>query len=304
MGNQGTAGRLLCLIPVLLGAVVLAPLQERTLRWKFEKGQSREFILTETQNLETVIQGNRAHNNFTLTTFATWQVTSVDQVGTAEVKQRVNRIKFQIASSPPGKDFEVDTADEHDAFETPERYSSLFRSIVGSEFTAKMTTRGEFRDVKVPKKLLDAYKQLDPPGKVLGDEKSLKDMFSRAVMVLPEAPVRKGTSWLVRRNVPIGMGNMVVESNHAVTSVTEAIQSIDVHGRARIEPTSSSFINEVKMNSQEQTGGWRFDTTAGVMTSSALTQKFSLLLKFGDHTLPAEFEWRLSAEFKADSKPR
>lgn len=302
MRSEGTLSRLPCFVPVLLGAVAPSAAQENTLRWKFQKGESREFVLTETQNLETTIQGNKVHNNFTLTTFATWHVTSVDKVGTAEVKQTINRIKFQIASSPPGKDFQVDTANEHDAFETPVLYSRLFRSIVGSEFTATMTTRGEFRDVKVPPKLVDVYKQLDPPGRVLGDEKSLKGMFSRAVVVLPEGPVRKGTSWLVRRNVPVGMGIMVLESNHTVTSATEAVQSVDVRGRARIEPTSSSLITEVNIRSQEQTGGWRFDTTAGVMTSSAITQKFSMLLKMDDHTVPAEVEWSLAAELKTDPK--
>jgi hypothetical protein len=282
------------------GAVASARADE-TFRWKFAVGQTRHFVLTERKDTQVVVNGKKLPTSFAQTTFMTWKVKSVDKDGIAQLMQTIDRVKFQMRPTFSRKKFDVDTAKDRDAEGTPDEFSELFRSMVGSEFTTTMTARGEFRDVKVPAKLVEAFARVDPRGEGSGHEEILRTMFSNAFVIFPSAAIGQESFWTMRRRLPVPFGaGLVMDSTYyPVKGEIKPVQSFALAGKAKVEPKEGSKL-EITVQSQDQTGQCRFDNVAGVLETSEVAQKISMALKLGPHSVAFDLEWTLRLEFEDD----
>ncbi len=175
--------------------------------------------------------------------------------------------------------------------------TTLFRSMTGSPFTSKVTPRGELRDIKVPPKIVDAFKNAGPLGAMLGTEESLKNMFGQSMIVFPEAAVAEGKSWNGTRKMPLPFGTMVMDITYTLEKATGPVQNIAIDTKVKIEPQEGAPI-AITVKSQEMKGHCRFDNTAGKLNASDVVQKLSMLVTVNGQEVGQEIETTTKMDLK------
>jgi hypothetical protein len=280
---------------VLLSTVVSTAAADTTLRWKFAPGQKQTYAMTQKTSMKMELQGNPVKTSYTQTTDITWEVKAVDKDGIADMVQTIDRVRFEMMA-PTGK-VDVDTAKESDAPGTPELMSKLFRSMAGSPFSMKMTPRGEVRDLTVPAKLVDAFKNAGPAAQMVGSEESLKNLIGQSVVVFPEAGIAEGNTWQATRKLPMPFGTMVMDTTYTLEPPTGPVANIGINVKAAIEPKEGSPL-EIKVTSQDTKGHYRFDNAAGNLKSSEVNQKMSMKLMAQGQEIAQDLESNVKMELK------
>jgi hypothetical protein len=281
-----------------LSTVASARGADTTLRWKFAKGQKLGYVLTQKTDMTMDVAGKKVETTFTQTTDMTWEVKGVDKDGSADMAQTIDRVRFE-STAPGGGNLHVDTADAEDAQGTPEAMSNLFRAMAGSPFTMKVTPRGELRDVKVPAKIVDAFKDAGPAGAMFGSEESLKNLCGNSLVPFPEAAIAPGKSWKGDRKMPMPFGTMVMNMTYTLEGAAGPIENIGIDVNVEIEPKEGSPI-EIKLTSQDMKGHYRFDNSTGILKSTAVVQKMKMTVTVSGQQIAQDLESTVKMELKKD----
>ena len=286
--------------PCLLAVVVVATVAstagaDTTLRWQFTTGQKRAYVMTQKTTIKTEVMGKPVETSFTQLLDMTWEVKGVDKDGNAEMVQMIERIRFQTMT--PGGNVDLDTANAEDPPGTPELITKLFRSMTGSPFTMKITQRGEVRDVTLPAKVVEAFKNAGPGAAMLGSEETLKNMCEQSMVVFPEASVAPGKSWSGVRKLPMPFGTMVMDATYTLDAATGPIENIGVAVKVAIEPKPGAPF-EIKVTSQEMKGHFQFDNSAGDLKSSEVVQKIAMLVTVSGQQIAQDLESTVKMETK------
>jgi hypothetical protein len=175
--------------------------------------------------------------------------------------------------------------------------------MVGSQFTMKLNARGEFRSVRVPATVVKALKDIDPEGATLGDEESQKALCTQSLVIFPEAPIARGGSWRGVRKERMLFGTMVADTTYNLDGASGPVENIRLEGKVFIEPTKGSTF-EIEMRAQEMSGQYHFDNLAGVLKTSNVVQKMSMILTVGGHPVPTEYESSSKLEMKGDGSAK
>jgi len=292
------------LVVVSVASALPATRADTTLRWKFETGQKRSYVLTQKTVIKTELAGNNYETSSTYTTDMSWEVKSVDKDGTADMVQTIRRIRLQSRATEPSVDFQVDTAKAADEPGTPEKlskeWSKVLRSMVGNQFKVKMTARGAFRDIKLSATVGEAIKDAGPAAAPLGDEEWLKTFYSKAIVPFPEAAIAQGKSWTELRRGPMPFGTMVMDNVYRLEGATGSVENIGVDAKLTIEPKKDAPF-EMKVNAQQMKGHYHFNNLAGVLRLSDVVQKLSMTFTVDSRPVPTEFESTVKMELKNDT---
>jgi hypothetical protein len=288
----------------LLAAVVLSAIgstagADTVLRWKFTAGQKREYVMVQKMAMKQEVMGRQIETTLTQTMEMTWEVKSVDKDGVADMVQTIDRIKLSMTAPPPIGNIDLDTTKADDAAAVPaviKPMIDLFRAISGSPFSSKITPRGELRDVKVPKKIVDAV-QAAGPGGAMFNEDSLKDMFGQSMIVFPEAAVAPGKSWTGTRKVAMQFGTSIADMTYTLDGATGPVQNIGIDAKVKIEPQPGTPF-AIAVKNQEMKGSCRFDNAAGSLTASDMVQKMSMTLTIMGQEIGQEIEQTVKLDLK------
>lgn len=265
---------LLCLLAAAaLTAVASAASADTTLRWKFATGQKRNYVMTQKMAMKMELMGKQIETTVTQTVDMTWEVKEVDKDGVAEMVQTIDRVKLSMMG--PTGNIDMDTAKVEDPAGAPAPLTTLFRAMTGTPFASKVTPRGELRDVQVPAKIVDAFKNAGPAGAMLGNEESLKNMFGQSLIVFPEGPVAQGKSWTGNRKMPMPFGTMVMDITYTLEGATGPVEKIGIDTKVKIEPKEGVPVS-IAVKSQDMKGHCRFDNAAGKLNSSDVVQKLAM----------------------------
>ncbi len=295
MKSARFSGCLLGLVAVV-GAVAQAAAADTTLRWKFTPGQKLGYVLIQKTDMKMEVQGKKVGTTFSQTMDMTWEIKGTDKDGTAEMVQTIDRVRFE-STAPDGKQVEMDTADAQDAPGTPEAMTKMFRAMAGSQFTMKVTPRGDIRDFQVPAKIVDAFKNAGPAAAMFGSEESLKNMAGQSLVPFPETAVAPGKSWKGERKLPMPFGTMLMDMTYTLEDATGPVENIGIDVKVQIEPKDGSPI-EIKLTSEDMKGHYRFDNTAGILKSSDVVQNISMTVKVGEQEIAQD----LTSTVKMDLK--
>jgi hypothetical protein len=290
---------LLCLsaMMVVVSAVASAAGADTKLRWKFAKGEKLGYALSQKTSVSMEATGKKMETSFTQAADMTWEVKEIDKEGNALMVQTIDRFRFRMTVQ--GKEIELDTAKAEDPPGAPEAMTKLFRALVGSPFTMKITPRGEIRDFKVPARVLEAFKTAGPDGAMFGSEENLRNMAGQSLVPFPEAAVAPGKSWNIVRKLPMQFGTMVMDIKYTLEAATSPIENIGIEVKATVEPKEGVPV-EVKVTSQDAKGHFRFDNSAGVLTKSDLVQKMSMTVTISGQQFPQDVETTTKFELKKD----
>lgn len=89
-------------------------------------------------------------------------------------------------------------------------------------------------------------------------------------------------------------GTILTDSIYSRNARTGKVESFNIDGKLDVEPKAGSNF-EIKVKSQEQKGRYVFDNSNGVLKSSEVVQKMSMIATIGGHpcrrVMTAQSQW-------------
>lgn len=247
------------------------------LRWKFTKGQTHNYTVSQSMKTKSQINGQMVETTSTQKMTMTWEIKDVDAQGNASMEQTIRRVVMEIGS--PQGNVQVDTGSKEEPQGPAAQLKAMFGALVGSPIKVKMSPRGEFSDVVIDPKMFETFKNMGGPMGNMFNEKSLKEMTTQATLVLPEKALARGDSWNSTKKLELPLGTMVMDNTYTLESpAPSGAEKIGVKVKMEIQPKPESPF-EIKIGSQDVAGGYEFDNKAGVLAASNVQQKVQMLIK-------------------------
>ena len=215
----------------------------------------------------------------------TWTVKSVDSNGQAEMTQTITRIRDQVEGTVGSYTYDSKDGKEPDSLIAAAKVP-VFKALLGAVVPFKMSPRGELLEVRVPDTLVKALGELGPAAAGAGallSEAGLKEMISRAGLVLPEEDVAEGKTWTQQTKSASPAGTFVLDSTYrnegpAQDAGPDAVK-ISLTVKAAIQPTDADgnpSANGIKIRSQKTQGTYTFDNAAGRILDSSLSESIEV----------------------------
>jgi hypothetical protein len=152
-----------------------------------------------------------------------------------------------------------------------------------------MTARGEIKDVKVPKEVLDALKS-SPGSAQMGDlatPEGFQKMFMQGSFTLPEKAPEKGDHWSTSVTItsPVG-GKQTTETSYTYLGSKE----VDGETIAQFRPAMTMSFEgtpqmQMKVKDQKSDGEMLFNEKQGRMDSMTLKQDVTMDVIVATQTL-------------------
>jgi len=249
-----------------------------TLRWKFREGETLRYQTdqkTSTKGKDP--DGKEITQGLTLTIDLAWAVKAVEPSGAATITQTVDRIRT-TATLPFGK-VSFDSKESGDAAGPA---GPIFKMMVGSEVTFRMTPRGEIVDVKLSDKLMAALKGDEVAGaQGQFSEVGLKNMVMQMGLILPEEGLDPGGTWNRKLAIPAGPSGQTRDVDQTFTyrgpdpASPSKAEGIDLS--TGFEPIKPDPNVPISVKSEQARGRYQFDNVAGRIESSTLTQNVEVV---------------------------
>ncbi len=308
----------LAALAILIGLGAGMAQAKTTLRWKFKPGDVLHYQTV--QSTVTSIQDLNAkpvQQTLALTIDLTWTVKSVDDQGKASVAETIDRMRTTATMPYVGK-----LSDDSKDADAAGPIGSLFKFLVGSEFTFTVTPRGEIDDVKLPEKLLAALKAPDEPAAAPGQpaepggmkmmlmqlgitEDGMKNMLNQMTLVVPQEALEVGGKWDRKLPTPAGPdgASRMIDQMFTYRGAEAGNKAEGVDLTTKFEPLKPDPNVPVTVKSEEASGRYSFDNAAGRITSSTLTQKIEARIQQEGKEIPQSIETVTTMTLTKDKAP-
>jgi hypothetical protein len=268
---------------------------EISLRYKFKAGEKLHYVMEQ----KTKIQMDALPQPMEIsqTTDITWEIASVDPSGKAEIKQRMDRLRFST-DTPAGKE-EYDSKGAKREGVMVKTVAPLFDAMAGAEFKVTMDPSGRITKFEVPQKVTDALKAAGGAG--------LGEMFSQdhlkhllGGIELPVGPVTKGRSWTDKNETKMsGIGKMIVETNYKLEGPTRyegrSAEKIVLKPKVTLEGDAPFTVT---LKDQDGQGAAYFDRAAGRLLGSESTQTMKMQMNVAGRDLTQTMEQKSSMKLQ------
>ena len=276
--NGLTIGILAAAVVVGAGGWTPAHAQAR-LRWDFSPGQTLRYEVVQKTSgkIKRGEQTIETTNEWTAT--VAWSVKAVEPSETARIGMKVQRVRLLIRSA--GLKVEYDTQKPSNKDETFVRpFHEVYSSVLGADYSLKLSARGELIEAKVPETVLRAVANspfvalAESPGVL--SESGLKNLFAQFVPVFPGKSIKPGDRWTGTVESPAPPLRMIVSLKD------ELIELSDKSAKVRVSCDTAIHADPkvpfaVKLTKQQGAGEMSFDRKAGRLTSSALKQSLEMV---------------------------
>lgn len=291
------------LVVWLATALVARPASaDAPLRWKFAKGQTLAYTMSESSvktieildkrndadapkgadNAET--QPRKFQTTLSQTIDMTWVVQEVEPDGSARMTQTIHRIRLS-SETPFGGKLSIDTDDKGEP-KNPAAIGlmPILRATVGSPVAVTMTNRGEVRDLRLPPDLVASLKDTGPAGAAVSSfvsEDALRKAMSRGSLILPESAVVRGDSWTVNADLPAPFGTMALTTTYTDQGTADragtVVRRIGVKIEHEVKPKDEAPV-QARILAQDGQGTIDFDAKNGRLAGSKVVLKVKLAL--------------------------
>lgn len=266
----------------LWGTAMQPALSAEPIRWKFKAGESLHYTMVQEITQQMKVQDRDLKSTMSQTVDLHWSIKSVSSEGVAEMSQTIDRVRSKVEA--PGNSFEFDSQNAKEP-EGPvaAQLTPLLKALVGAEFNAKMSPRGQIVDVKVPQKLLDSLRKAGPAASAGGmfSEEGLKNLISQVSLTFPEGEIEKGKSWKTQSRFPVpNIGTLVMDRTFTYQGPAPQaaeLRQVSQDTSVKLEPAGDSNV-AVKITSHDGKGEFLFDPQAGRIVSSHVNDKMQMSL--------------------------
>ncbi|MEX0675938.1 MAG: DUF6263 family protein [Pirellulales bacterium] len=266
-----------------LALLVVSTLRADELRWKFKQGETLNYVLE--RGIEGKLTLSGAEIQFTMQMIfdTSWKPAAVAGDGTANMDLTVDRIQVNMNSPLFGR-----MAYDSKSSKEPEgpvwaQMKPVMGGMLGETFKAKISPLGQMSDIELPKKLSDALasqqvgenrRQGFGIGSSGFDEKGIKELLVKSVLVLPEA---KDATWTqsFENKIPM-IGTQISETTFSVAGTEKLdgkdLAKISAETELAFEPIENPRA-DLEIMSQEASATYYFDPQAGHMVKANGVQK-------------------------------
>jgi hypothetical protein len=298
------ARRLRLSAPLLLALLTLAvshfPLRAaESPRWKFEPGASHRYRMTQTMDMTMDLgAGGTESPKITNVFDYTWTVDSVQDNGSAVIKQTIDRVRMTIAGAGDGA---LDYDSESDA--EPQGYAAmvapLFRAMRGAVFTVTMTPRGKIEKVDVPEELVKAI-GASPGAALLGSlatAEGLQDIIGRSSFEMPET-IEPGAEWtgeVELQNPMFGKQTIKTTYRYEGPKELEGVQYESFTPKLEIAFAGAEATADITL--QESGGEVLFNVAEGRLESTKLQHKMEMTITAAGNTIKQSIDQATDLEW-------
>jgi hypothetical protein len=268
------------------------------LRWKFKPGETLRFsveqkLIMSMKSAETERKSNRTQN-----VEMSWKILGVGPDGTAEITQKIERIRMR-EESPPLMTFDFDSAAGKADQPGYEAVTKQLKAQVGAEFTFKMKPTGEIADIQLSESTLKGLREPSPSGpEPEVAEKALKEsLLQSSPPSFPDTPLEVGKTWTSKpARVPLPFATLVMERTFSFQGPdpkSPNLQLVGIEVSAKIEPVEGADV-KAAIRRQEGRGSMTIDSEAGRVVNVRLAQKFDMGVTLMGQTIEQSTEMNTS----------
>ena len=263
------------LLAVFLVGLALAPAvhAQTKLRYKFKEGDKLDYLIEQKQKMAMNIMGMDIDINVNMDIEMNWETTKVDDMGNAQVKVSIGRVKMKMESPTGNVDIDSKSAEEPDD-QLGKILAPIVKGMAGIQMTFTMDPTGEMKDTKITESSIKKLKKgglpgLDKFGDMLSPD-TLKTMVSGS-LVLPKEEISKGKTWRQKTNSKTPFGTVKGENEFTyvgpIEKGGEKFEKIAVKPEMKIEPDPDAKF-QIKVKDGKGKGYILFDNTRGRIAES------------------------------------
>lgn len=260
------------------------------LEWSWKPGQTLHYRFVQTTRFRTDAGGAAEERAVTLTADLTWEVGSVED-GTAEVVQSLRHVRVEEEKAG-AKSVTYDSKAPADAGADGALMADLYGPAIAEPATLRIDRRGRIVGASVPRAVTEAIRRAPPQAQiqVLADaggflsEPGLKNLLGQVLPSLPERPVGEGAGWEGRLELTTGPFQLMLANRYTLGPTEGGVARIDSTIATDLRPRPGASL-KVELRSQSGRGDFRFDTEAGRLASTHVSQKLEIGLESAGRSL-------------------
>ncbi len=252
-------------------------------RWKFAPGETLHYVLDRAVDGTMSMAGNEFGIKMRMTFDTTWKCTGVNDDGTANLDQTIDRIQISM-SMPLAGDVNYDSiSSKKPSGPVWTLLRPMVEGMLGQTFTLKVSPEGKVSDIELPAKLTEVFaEQADGQNRQAGmgiggafDEKGIKQLIEQAVAPLPETDDKDQTWMQTFENEVPSLGIEIAETTYSLAGYEtvdgKKLTKITAVTEVLFEPAEEPRA-EMEIVEQEGSATLYFDAEAGHLVKSEGTQ--------------------------------
>ena len=270
-----------------------------TFRWKLTPGDRFDATMTQRTTLTMTVGERTVEIPQSLTLNMKWRITSVDDQGLITMTQTIDRARMTMTAA--GENIKFDSNDDKEHEGVAREIAKVLKPMVGAAFTQRMTSRGEVKDMVIPKSVVNAL-GTNPFLKEFFAGEGFKDMMVKASPVLPEQAIGKGFSWKSDSATKTPAGTMKIHSTYTYQGegkldgrpVGEFAATVNLE----FDDTENDLGAKIEISKQQNTGTIFFDAVAGHIARVTMDQAFTIKVTVGDDVVDQDLKTSLTMTVK------
>jgi len=274
-----------CLVISSRGAIAAEPLV-----WKFVEGDTYRYqMIQEMESTMDLGPGGATTSTVKQTIDMTWEINSVEETGTADLTQTIDRVQMEITAPGQGE-VHFDTASEEPAQGFSAMLAPSLKAMTKSPFKVTMTIRGEITAVEIPEALIETMSQGSGEA-LLGSlvtEEGFKKTIAQSSIILPTPEeLVEGHQWTTSFEMDSpAAGKVVTETTYEYQGSREIegqqmevfLPTLKTRFAEGIQPNGAT----ISVTSQETTGEILFNRSVGRLESTSIHQLIDMMVTVGD----------------------
>lgn len=250
---------------------------QELLRWKFEKGQALNVVVSQATLLETTAGSTPRRMSIDLTLEMSWSIDEVDAQQVATITQKFARLnaKLKVDGS---ESVEYDSAAKSQPIGAAQYFSAAGK-LVGATLSLKMNDRGEILEVVPSDETAELLKgAVDSPAlAALLSKEGLSDTLKQATLTLPEQPLEKDDTWTSASSAKLAIGQVAQKLTYTFQGPQEregeTLDAITVAAELTVKKTAGAKPSETALKEHQHAGTLFFDRAAGRFVESNIEQR-------------------------------
>jgi hypothetical protein len=286
-----------CFFVVVSAALPLqapsADAEAKLLRWKLDEGDQFRVHVVQTTETETKVKEKSTGMSVQTAMEMLWKVDRVDADGTIRMTQAFTRLAMKTTDSD-SKTAVFDSASSAHSSEEIEKIARAVAPLLRSRFTAAMSARGEIIKV-VPTGETESL-LVDVPAlsqwKRLLTTAGIRQTLRQSFAVLPESSVADGDTWTASYDIDSPVGKIQVANTYTYKGTESengaSFEKITVVTQTKVEAEEQPLEEAALPTFRQYTGVFYFDSAAGRLVQSKLTQELSSEVPYRDTKIQAK----------------
>jgi hypothetical protein len=258
----------------------LARSDDVVLRWKFKEGQALSETMEVQSTSSSHFGGAEMKMTQSMSMSYTRTVQKVGADGTADIAQKVERIRMQMNGSN-GQSVDFDSKTGKDV-EGPigDVLMPMFKAMMQSEFKFQMTPLGKVQNVKLPEDLMKAIQRSPTAASAGGmfSEETMKQMCE-AFPALFDGPISVGKTWSDHKKIPAQFGVMHADNSYTYEGTEKKygkeLHKFGVKVSLSMQKSADQPV-EITVKPNQSPGTLYFDAEAGRVVEMIQSQKVDM----------------------------